>query len=113
MVQTLSWILGQAAGYQTTNGGWCRGGQRAPFRISRQHIREDIRYLIASERATPREHLEQHATEGPDVSALIDGLAPRLLGTNIGRSAENDAGLSHGRRRNRLRKRSDCARRGR
>ena len=79
MVQALSWILGQAAGYQTTNGGWCRCWQCTPLRISRQHIREDIRHLIASERATPREHLEQHATEGPDVSALIDRLAPRLL----------------------------------
>ncbi len=53
----------------------------------------------------PVEHLEQHAAEGPDVGALVDRLASRLLGGHVGGGAENRAGHGHRRRRERRRRR--------
>ena len=42
------------------------------------------------------QHLEQHDAEGPDVGALVDGLAPRLLGGHVGGGAEDQAGRGAG-----------------
>ena len=39
----------------------------------------------------PVEHLVEHAAERPDVGALVDGLAARLLGTHVRRRAEDHA----------------------
>ena len=47
----------------------------------------------------PGEHLEQHRAERPDVGALVDGPAARLLGRHVGGRAENHPRLRHGRRR--------------
>ena len=44
----------------------------------------------------PRQHLEEHDAEGPDVGALVDRLAARLLGRHVGRGAEDQAGRGAG-----------------
>src|SRR5271168_781956 len=41
-----------------------------------------------------REHFVEHATESPNIRAAIHGLAFRLLGRHVGRSAQNNSGLS-------------------
>ena len=44
-----------------------------------------------------REHFVEHAAERPDVGAFVDRLAARLFRRHVGGSAEDDAGLCHGR----------------
>ena len=52
------------------------------------------------------QHLVEHAAERPDVRALVDRLAARLLGTHVGGRAEDHAGLASHARRDRRRARS-------
>ena len=59
------------------------------FSTRRQHVRD----VVARERAAAGEHLVEHDAEGPDVGALVDGLAARLLGRHVGRRAEDHAHL--------------------
>ena len=43
---------------------------------------------FAAERRPAGEHLEQHASEGPDVGALVDRLASGLLRRHVGRGTQ-------------------------
>ena len=74
----------------------------------RTTARERVGDVVAGERARARQHLVEHGAERPDVGALVDGLAPRLLGRHVGGGAEDHARLRHrGRRdRRRVRRRS-------
>jgi hypothetical protein len=57
----------------------------------RQYRCQDVGNHLATECLTSRQHLEQHAAECPDVSSMIHGLPPRLLGSHVARGAEDDA----------------------
>jgi hypothetical protein len=58
---------------------------------------EDRRQCL--ERTRPRKrvftcrHFVQHAAKGKDIGAIIDGLAPHLLGRHVAHRAEYRAGL--------------------
>ena len=52
---------------------------------------------FALEGLRPGEHLVKDRAERKDVGALVERLAPRLFGRHVGRGAENDAGVGHGR----------------
>ena len=72
-----SWRV--AAGSRLQSGSRSRiGGERVGDRL-------------AAERGAAGEHLVEHAAERPDVGALVDGLAARLLGTHVGGRAEDHA----------------------
>jgi hypothetical protein len=53
--------------------------QRGPVRVAVDHARKDMRNVLAGKRRRPRQHLEQHDAESPNVRAFIDGLPARLL----------------------------------
>ena len=52
--------------------------------IGLQHIGQGIANTVTRERAFAGQHLEQHASERPDVAALVGWLALRLLRTHVG-----------------------------
>src|SRR4029079_15607225 len=76
--------------------------QEVPLRLLLQDGRENVRDRLAVEGGSAGEELEEHAAERPDIRALVDGAAARLLGTHVGRAAEDNAlagaGRGHGRR---------------
>ena len=109
--QSRASILHEAAPQQSSNRRWCVGGQRAPVRILREHHRQRVRDFIAVKHATAGQHLEQHASERPDVGALVHRLPARLFGTHVRGGAENHAGLCHRRRRDGRRSREGARRR--
>ena len=55
---------------------------------------KDIGHVVTCERTLAGQHFEQHAAERPDVGALVDRLAARLLGTHVGGGAEDHAAPS-------------------
>ena len=71
--------------------------QPLPLGLARDDGRERVRDCLLVEQPRPRQHLEEHDAEGPHVSALVDGTAPRLFGTHVPRGPENHA--RHGLRR--------------
>ena len=73
-----------------------RGGKRSPGDRLLDHRGQDVRDRLAVEEPAAGQHLEQHDAEGPDVGALVDGLAPRLLGGHVGGGAEDQAGRGAG-----------------
>jgi len=56
---------------------------------------ENVRQRAPAKRPRSGQALVQHAAERPDVRAPIHGLAARLLGTHVGRRAENQSLLRH------------------
>ena len=84
-------VLLEAALHDVANVRGNVGGERGPLGLFHHHRGERHRDVLGVERAPAREHFEQHAAEGPDVGALVDGLAARLLGAHVGGGAENDA----------------------
>ena len=72
------------------------GGQRRPVRLARQHRGQHVAHRLAAEKAPPRQHLEEHDAERPDVGALVHRLAARLLRRHVGGGAEDEAGRGAG-----------------
>ena len=72
--------------------GGVRGGQRLPVRLALQDARDHVGHRLAREGLAPGEAFVEHAAERPDVGALVDRAAARLLGAHVRRGAENDAG---------------------
>ena len=69
--------------------GGCRDRQRDPIRIALEDADERVGHRVALERRAPGQHLVEHASECPDVGAVVDRLATRLLRTHVGRRAEH------------------------
>ena len=64
-----------------------------------------------SKSRAPREHLVEHAAEGPDVGAAVHGVPAGLLGAHVRRGAEDHAGHRSGRGQRRGHGRVDLVRR--
>ncbi len=54
---------------------------------------EDVGDGLAAEYTVGRQHLVEHAAEGPDVGAPVDAAAPRLLGAHVAGGTQDHAGL--------------------
>src|SRR4030095_9473923 len=63
----------------------------SPARVVSDHRGEHLRHRLAAEGWRPGKHLEEHATKGPDVGALVDRQPFLLLGRHVRRGAEDDA----------------------
>src|SRR5262249_5977077 len=48
-----------------------------------------VGYGLVGKRRAAAQHLEQHAAERPDIRALVQGAAARLLWTHVGRCSED------------------------
>ena len=77
---------------------WSTGGQGRPVGLRGEDGSTDVRDGSAAKRSLSREHLVEHAAEGPDVGAAIDRLAARLFRRHVRCGAEDDAALGHCRR---------------
>ena len=76
-----------------TAGGVCAGSS-APVELVAQHRGERLGSCPRRAKAAPAgQHLEQHDAEGPDVGALVDRAAARLLRAHVGRGADDHAHL--------------------
>ena len=96
VAQALAWVALEAAPEHVANRGWRPCGEAAPVDLAREDGGENVRDRLAVEQPLAGQHLEQHDTEGPDVGALVDRLAPRLLGRHVGGGAEDDPGRGAG-----------------
>jgi hypothetical protein len=92
-------ILDQALSDQRAEsfGGHVRG-IAFEIRFGADHRRQRLHDIVARKGAPAGEHLVEHATERPHVTALVGGPALRLLGAHVGRRAEDHARLCHARR---------------
>ena len=67
-------IFLQAASQQNANGGGVRG-QRRPVRLSSHHGSQNVGYIFAVKRLLPGQQFIEHATERPNVGALVHRFA--------------------------------------
>ena len=63
-----------------------------------EHGGHRVRDVFAAEKPLPRQHLVKHDAKRPDIRALVDGPAPRLLRRHVRGGPENHADPGHGRR---------------
>ena len=76
-------ILGEAAAEQRADRPRRVARQTRPVGFAAHHRGEHIGDGLAGERAPAGKHLEQHASERPQVCTPVDRLAARLLGTHV------------------------------
>ena len=69
----------------------CRVRNARPINFVFDHAPENVHRGFAGECRLSREHLEQDNAEHPDVGPRIGDFAFRLLGSHVGRCAENHA----------------------
>jgi hypothetical protein len=84
-------IFFQASGEQMPDPRRCCRRQRAPVRLPFQDRSDRVGSRLAGKCHASRHHLEEHAAEGPDVGAFVDGQTTRLLRAHVGRRADNRA----------------------
>ena len=92
-------LLGPCGGIVADTGrAWatCRAG-RDPLRLGTNDSGQRVGDVLAGKRTRPRQHLEQHCAECPDVRAAIDRLPARLLRRHVGGGAEDHPGLRRAR----------------
>ena len=98
-LQSLLRILGEAAAQEPSNRPQASPAGSADQSGSRSRI-----FAIVSETVSPGngdapgQHLVEHAAERPDVGALVDRLATRLLGAHVGGGADDSASAPPSRR---------------
>src|SRR5881396_1216680 len=70
-----------------------RGGRRqgVPVRLVLEDISNGVGYRLAGESRMTGGRLVDHAAERPDVRALVERLATRLLRAHVGRCAQDDS----------------------
>jgi DNA-binding TFAR19-related protein (PDSD5 family) len=91
-VQAVPRIALEAAAQQAAHAGRSDGGQGREVDLALEYSGEDVAHRLAGEELAAREHLVEHDAEGPDVRALVDRLAPGLLGRHVRGRAEDQAG---------------------
>jgi hypothetical protein len=82
-------VLVQREGEQLSNRGGCAFREEVQIWRSGDDARQDIGDRLTRERLPSREHLEEHAAEGPDVGARIDVLAASLFGRHVAGCADD------------------------
>jgi hypothetical protein len=82
------------------------GGKGRPVRLSFQDPGQNLGDVAAVECPFAGEHLVEKASERPDIGALVDRPAGRLLGAHVGGGAQDHAGRGGCRRRKRRRLRA-------
>jgi len=100
IAQTPLRIFLQASLDERPHGGRCRLRQCAPHGLSLDDSGNRVRQRAAGERGSAGKHLVEQATERPDVGALVDKAAARLLGAHVGGGAKQysltrTAGVEH------------------
>ena len=95
VAHTLLRVLPQAQAERLTDAGRDRGGQHLPLGFQADDRAKYFGHVLAIERAVPRQHLEEHRAERPDVGALVHDLAARLLRRHVRGGAEDHPGLRH------------------
>ena len=93
VAQTIASVLAQTTPDQRNEPERRIGRQRVPIGIAGDDGGEDIGQRRTRERLTPGQHLVEHAAEGPDVGAAIDGLTSGLLGRHVGSRSEQNTRL--------------------
>ena len=88
VVEPVLEVPAQAASQDTQHARRRRGGQRGPVGIALENARQRLGQVGACKGAASGEHLVEHAAEGPDVCPLVYGSSARLLGSHVGRGAE-------------------------
>src|SRR6516225_10370993 len=83
-------LFGEAAASEFPDARWRAWRQRFPVRLLRNHCRQGVGNRLLTEKPLAREHLIEHHSESPDVSALVHWLAPRLLRTHVGCGPQDD-----------------------
>ncbi len=103
--QAIARILHEATPHHASQPGRHRLGQLVPLRLRPQHRGQRVGNRLAAVGPLGRQHLVDHATEGPDVGARVHLLPARLLGAHVGGGAHDHAGLRRrrGDRRRQLR----------
>ena len=96
IVQTVLGVALEAASEQAPQLPWDRRGQRLPVDLLPQNRSEHVAHGVAGEERTAGEHLVEQDAEGPDVGALVDRLAARLLRRHVGGGAEDEPGRGPG-----------------
>ena len=75
-------------------GAGVAGREPPPVRFALEDRGHRVGHGFPIERLPAGQHLVEDAAKGPDVGALVDRPAARLLGAHVGRGAENDAVVS-------------------
>ena len=78
---------------RSADGAGRPGGRRVQSGSARRTAASVSLTVSPAKRRFPGEHLPEDDAEGPDVGALVDRLAARLLGAHVGRGAEDHPGL--------------------
>ena len=103
VVEAVLRVAFEAAAQEPADRGGGAGGQLREVDLVLEHAGERVGHRVGGEERPAGEHLVEDDAERPDVGALVDGLAPRLLGRHVGRGAEDDAELRPVRGRHRRR----------
>ena len=93
--QALPAVFSQGPAQQPADAGGRVGRQPIPVRLGATTAAITSVTSSPSNTRDPGEHLEQHATERPDIAPLVGELAARLLGTHVRGGAENEPRLRH------------------
>jgi hypothetical protein len=97
VVQALPAVFLQAARHQSPDAARHASRQRVEVGIELQHRRQRVRDRVALEGRAPAEHLVEHRAERPHVAAVVHAVAAGLLGTHVGRGAQDHTGQRAGR----------------
>ncbi len=94
----------QATAQQLADRLGRRGRESVGVGRPRQHLGQGLGHGRRVEQACPAQHLVEHHSERPDVGALVDRHALRLLGRHVRRRAENHPHLRRAERQSRRRR---------
>ena len=93
VAQAVPRVALEATTEQAAQGRRGFGREAAPVGLLPEHASQHVGDHLALEQRPSGQHLEQDDSERPDVGPLVDRLAARLLGSHVGRRAEQDARL--------------------
>lgn len=80
-------LLRHRSSNRVTRAGVAAGSARQSGSL--ENSGDGVRDRVAGECRAARQHLVEHAAEGPETRALVDRLPTRLLGAHLGRRPQN------------------------
>src|SRR5262249_56351718 len=87
-------VFGEAPHEEVTKRWGGFGRKRIPIRLAAYDRRQGVCEGFTGEGLLSGEHLIEHATERPDVRALVDRFPLRLLRAHVSSRPEDHTGLS-------------------